>query len=175
MPACRCLPLVEIFVPVAVDGGGPIRKKDLEPEKQVGKGSIENDKNPRVELEAEDRDRGQYLDTCLILATGKYFIAFEHVVCVYHFCPFVQVARFHSELVRLVRIHASFIPGPIQCCLQAGFVVLNMFDKGENYPYLLHHRAVRHLEADKVKKYNISRKLPCLVKSQLDILPALRK
>jgi len=64
-------PPVERFVPVAADGAGPIRKKDIHPDKQTGKGSVENDKNPRGELEQEDYARGKLLDMCFILAAGK--------------------------------------------------------------------------------------------------------
>ena len=59
-------------MPVAADGTGPIRKKDIDPDKQTGKGSVENDKNPRGDLKEADYVRGKLMDTCFTLAAGKF-------------------------------------------------------------------------------------------------------
>jgi len=57
----------------------------------------------------------------------------------------------------------------------SGYVAFSILDKASNFPYLLLHRVLKHLHADRQNTYNISRKQPCLVESQVDILPALRK
>ncbi|GLC39869.1 hypothetical protein PLESTB_001310900 [Pleodorina starrii] len=89
------LPLALKYLPPAADGHGPIRHKDMHPEKQKGKGAQDTDKYPRQELTAEDRRRGELRVTSLIVATGA---AVERILSASSKFPFLLLHRMSTHL-----------------------------------------------------------------------------
>ena len=108
------------------------------------------------------------VDVGWLLKTWKF------IVCQMGSLPHVCRGLNDSHILRACANHVKFSVFAKSVFLGSGYVAFCILDSASKYPYLLLHQVLKHLQVDRLNTYKISRKQPCLVESQVNILPALR-